>query len=211
MKNIYLAGPDVFYPNAKQWFESKKQICAKYGCVGHAPLDNNLDPNDFPTRFAFGMAIYMSDKQMMDDCDIAVANMTPYHGVSMDVGTAFEMGYMAAQGKPVYGYSNDPTAFIDRQKTAYAHYQQDGETRTQHTHMLFEDMDMCDNLMMVGAVFDSTGTPPTIAHHTGDSPVYSPVDKSVDNSVYRSVDIYTGTDAFERTMQKIATRYGLCQ
>jgi nucleoside 2-deoxyribosyltransferase len=37
---------------------------------------------------------------MMQQCDLAIAQLTPFRGVSMDVGTAVELGYMHARGKP---------------------------------------------------------------------------------------------------------------
>ncbi len=187
MKNIYLAGPDVFLPDPQAWFAIKKEICKKYGFIGHAPLDNTLNPDAYDSPFAFGIALYLQNKHMMDSCDMVVANMTPYHGISMDVGTAFEMGYMAAQGKPVYGYSNDPTAFIERQKNTYAHFENNSEVRANDTQMMFEDMNMCDNLMMVGAMYTSTHTTPITATTKNPHPT----------------DIYKGTDAFKRTLHRI--------
>ena len=38
----YLAGPDVFFPDASQIDSEKKRICAKYGLVGLFPLDNEI-------------------------------------------------------------------------------------------------------------------------------------------------------------------------
>jgi len=58
------------------------------------------------SAFAQGVAIYRGNVAHMDRSDAIVANMTPFRGVSMDAGTAFEMGYMAAKGKPVLGYTH---------------------------------------------------------------------------------------------------------
>lgn len=191
MNNIYLAGPDVFLSNPEDIFAQKKDICAKYGFVGHAPLDNNVNPDAHATPHDFGMDIYYKDMQMMDACDIIVANMTPYHGVGMDGGTAYEMGYMRAQGKWVYGYSNDSTPFIDRQKAQFAHYQdQGGLYRDSTTHMRFIDLDMCDNLMMVGATVETTGADPLVAPDLCRDPVA----------------MHTRMDIFERTIQVIRDR-----
>jgi nucleoside 2-deoxyribosyltransferase len=33
-------------------------------------------------------------------------NCSPFRGVSLDAGTAYEIGYACALGKPVFGYSN---------------------------------------------------------------------------------------------------------
>ena len=42
----------------------------------------------------------------MDGVDLVIANMTPFRGPSMDVGTAVELGYSFARGLPVFGYTN---------------------------------------------------------------------------------------------------------
>ena len=41
----------------------------------------------------------------MRSCDLLIANLTPFRGVSMDSGTAFEVGFMRALGRPVLGYT----------------------------------------------------------------------------------------------------------
>jgi nucleoside 2-deoxyribosyltransferase len=77
--------------------------------------------------------------------------MTPFRGVSMDAGTAFEMGYMAAEGKPVLGYTNVTLHFADRS----ARYYEQGfcnATETYSAGTSIERFSMPDNLMMVGAV-----------------------------------------------------------
>ena len=176
--SIYLAGPDVFLKNPQEVFAKKKEICAKYGFVGHAPLDNNVNPDAHDTIYDFAMDIYYKNTHMMDICDITVANMTPYHGVSMDVGTAYEMGYMRAQNKLIYGYSNDPTPFIDRQRAMFDHYEDvdDNVYRDSTTHMKFENMGMCDNLMMAGATQEITGYPPLLPDSKDDETLYTRVD-----------------------------------
>ena len=42
MKKIYLAGPDVFLPNAKEHGEVLKDRCLEYGFKGLFPLDNEV-------------------------------------------------------------------------------------------------------------------------------------------------------------------------
>ena len=78
----------------------------------------------------------------MNKCDLIIANMTSFRGPSMDVGTAFEIGYMTAQGKPVWGYSLDGRLYCDR-----IEHRNCIDTKG----MSVEAFDMADNLMMVGA------------------------------------------------------------
>jgi nucleoside 2-deoxyribosyltransferase len=42
----------------------------------------------------------------MAHCQILLADMTPFRGPSMDVGTAFEMGFAKARGMAVFSYSD---------------------------------------------------------------------------------------------------------
>lgn len=59
----------------------------------------------------------------------------------MDVGTAFEMGYITALKKPIWGYSLDGRLYSDRIEGTSIDV--DGFT--------IESFAMADNLMMVGA------------------------------------------------------------
>src|SRR5690606_39043377 len=93
-------------------------------------------------------------------CDLIIANMTPFRGPGMDAGTAFEMGFMRALGKPVLGYTNDGRLFAERTRAFLGIARGAGG----HPHgdadpdgMLIEDFAMVDNLMMHGAVVASGG------------------------------------------------------
>lgn len=145
---IYLAGPDVFLPNPLTIAKNKQEICQKYGFIGAFPLDNSLDLANL-SPYEMGIAIYKSNIELMDSCQLIVANMTPFRGPSMDVGTAFEMGYMAAQGKPVFGYTNDGRLYVDRVPADRPGLDENG--------MAIEAFEMADNLMLEGAIFNSSG------------------------------------------------------
>lgn len=145
---IYLAGPDVFLPNPLEMAEKKKAICTKYGFTGVFPLDNKLDFSGL-SPFQMGMTIYRSEKQLMDECDLIIANMTPFRGPSMDIGTGFELGYMAGQNKPLFAYSNDGRLYIKRVTQA--------ESGVDEMGMSIESFHCFDNLMIDGAICDSGG------------------------------------------------------
>jgi nucleoside 2-deoxyribosyltransferase len=139
-RSIYLAGPDVFWPNADELGAAKKKLCQQYGFSGHFPLDTELDLSEL-SPFEAGLAIFQANISLMDNCDLIIANMTPFRGPSMDVGTAFEMGYIAALKKPIWGYSLDGRLYSDRVEGTTI--DADGFT--------IESFEMADNLMMVGA------------------------------------------------------------
>lgn len=151
---IYLAGPDVFLNDfGIHVLTAKKALCEQYGFEGISPMDSapslaGLQP------FAQGLAIYRGLAGQMLQCDAVIANMTPFRGVSMDTGTAFEMGFMAALGKPVLGYTNVPGAYASRAEGYYRngrHFGSDAYT----SGTMIEAFDMTDNLMLVAAVHAS--------------------------------------------------------
>jgi nucleoside 2-deoxyribosyltransferase len=148
---FYLAGPEVFLPEfGKPVFDAKKAMCAEFGFAGVSPMDGALRLDGLPP-FAQGIAIYRGNLAHMNGGDAIIANMTPFRGVGMDAGTAFEMGYMAARGKPVLGYTHVTSRFDERSERYYGHGRPDLlETYSSGTSV--ERFDMPDNLMMVGAV-----------------------------------------------------------
>lgn len=137
---VYLAGPDVFHPDAVTLGQRKKEICTQFGLVGVFPLDNDLDLQRLSPH-AQGMAIFHANTLLMDECDVAIANMTPFRGPSCDPGTAYEIGYMRGLGKPVLAYSNISQSFTDRSSGLDS--------------LIIEKFDMVDNLMLDGAVVAS--------------------------------------------------------
>ena len=104
--NIYLAGPDVFLPDAVEVGRRKADICARYAVTGRYPLDNTIERGAADAS----LQIFKANEAMMDACDAIIANLTPFRGPGADPGTVYELGYMAANGKFCLGYSNDPFA-----------------------------------------------------------------------------------------------------
>lgn len=151
VRRIYLAGPEVFLPDfGKPVFDAKKAMCAAFGCEGVSPMDGDLSLEGL-APFAQGIAIYRGNLAHMDGCDAVIANMTPFRGVSMDAGTAFEMGYMAARGKPVLGYTHVADNYAERCVRYYGRGV-GGALDGYSAGTSIERFDMADNLMMVGAV-----------------------------------------------------------
>lgn len=152
---IYLAGPEVFLPRfGIEVFDAKKALCAARGFEGVSPMDGAVAVDGL-SAYAQGISIYAANVRHMDACDAVIANMTPFRGVSMDAGTAFEMGYMAARGKPVLGYTHDTTPFGERSANYFKHGRPD-LLEAYSFGAAVERFDMADNLMMVGSV-DASG------------------------------------------------------
>jgi len=155
---IYLAGPEVFLPNALEIGAAKTAICREAGLKGVFPLDASLDLAGRPP-LEQARLISLSNEGLMRGCDAIIANLTPFRGVSMDAGTAFEVGFMRALGKPVFGYTSiagDYRSRADRFR---------GETPTwqdsDRPHFEIQDFGLAENLMIDIAVRE-TGCAPVV-------------------------------------------------
>lgn len=150
---VYLAGPEVFLPDARALGRAKKALCEAVGLIGIFPLDGDVDLAGLSPRDR-GRAIYRADVDMMKRCDLIIANLTPFRGPSADVGTAFELGYMTALGRPAFAYSNCAKPFAARLSAldpAGPHMRADGQLADARD-IAIEDFDMADNLMLHGAL-----------------------------------------------------------
>ena len=148
---LYLAGPDVFLPDASAVGKIKLELCHRYGFSGLFPLDSELN---VPVSGALSKAIFESNIAMLDEADAILANLTPYRGVSADVGTVFEVGYGYARGKPVFGYSNVQTPFVERVRrfTGGAIVRGDDARLYAADAFAVEDFESFDNLMIAEAL-----------------------------------------------------------
>jgi nucleoside 2-deoxyribosyltransferase len=142
---LYLAGPEVFLPNAIEAGRTKCALAADAGFEGLYPLDNVLDVSGL-TKPEQAKAISQANETLMRRADGAIANLTPFRGASMDAGTAFEVGFMQALGKPVFGYTASALSY---QQRAMA-YRQRGIPPGDYDRadLEIEDFDLHENLMI---------------------------------------------------------------
>lgn len=152
---VYLAGPEVFFPDAVEQGREKKRICAKYGFEGIYPLDNEIADGASLTPEARARAISHGNERLMRSADLIVANCTPFRSVSMDAGTAYEIGFMRALGKPVFGYSNVAAPYAARVTATPAAAQEAWCQETRRAGI--EDFGLSENLMIAIAVLDTAG------------------------------------------------------
>jgi nucleoside 2-deoxyribosyltransferase len=152
----YLAGPDVFLPNARAHAAAKVAICGKYGITGRPPLNDEIEQMAaLPPEQAW-RAIYLKDIEMMEECDIIIANLTPFRGASADSGTLIELGWFLGRAKKIYGYSNTATPFAARSAA------QVGACADPIPNLAVEGFGLPDNLMIPGAVEYGGGFPITL-------------------------------------------------
>ena len=145
--HVYLAGPEVFLPDAVSVGERKKAICARHGLVGLYPLDNEaVQAEGGPP---LDTVIYRGNRGQMLRADAAIFNLSPFRGHGADAGTCFEVGFMDALGKPCVGYANDPDDYIDRVRRDGPVSWDPGTGRWRDARGLsVEDFGNADNLMI---------------------------------------------------------------
>lgn len=92
----------------------------------------------------------MANCRLIDESDAVLANMTPFRGPSTDVGTAWEIGYAFAHGKPVIGYSEDLSLYHEKVHLhGWSHEAGQQRDRNDHEIEMFGDI---DNLMLTQSV-----------------------------------------------------------
>ncbi|MCB4770191.1 nucleoside 2-deoxyribosyltransferase [Ancylobacter sp. Lp-2] len=105
--SLYLAGPEVFRPDALAEGERLKAACAGHGAIGLYPLQEGEAP-------ATADDIRDHCIALIRRADAVVANISPFRGAHMDPGTAFEIGYAEALGLPVFLWSEDGRDLAER-------------------------------------------------------------------------------------------------
>jgi nucleoside 2-deoxyribosyltransferase len=111
---IYLAGPEVFLPEARAIGQAKKDLCAKYGFEGLFPFDNEV--SQLASGEGIDRVIYRAHIVMIHAASCGIFNLTPFRGASADVGTVFELGVMIGLGKAAFAYSNEGSTLLERLK-----------------------------------------------------------------------------------------------
>ncbi len=155
---IYLAGPEVFLPDARVAGQRKTELAALAGFEGVFPLDAGLDLTGLPASEQ-ASRIAIANEALMRSCDLLIANLTPFRGASMDAGTAFEVGYMRALGRPVLGYTNVTGDYAARARYWRQHQAIEtlGRCDCDRPDIAIEDFGLAENLMIAIAIAQSGG------------------------------------------------------
>ncbi len=152
---IYLAGPEVFLPDPIAVGRRKCDLAARYGFVGVYPLDASLDLSGLG-KIAQAQKISAANEALMRTTDVLIANLTPFRGVSMDSGTAFEVGFMRALGRPVFGYTNVLSDYAARAADFRLRGIPVGDG--DRADLQIENFDGAENLMLTAAIEASGGS-----------------------------------------------------
>jgi nucleoside 2-deoxyribosyltransferase len=156
---VYTAGPEVFLPNGLEIIERKNVLVRRYG------FETARRPGEYWDRSGFegvelGKEVSRRNELIMDGADLLIANLTPFRGVSADPGTVYELGYMVAQNKPAYAFTNDVRGYTERVTQDFYRGAivpgPDGRPRGSDGHRI-EDHHMVDNLMLDGTILRRGG------------------------------------------------------
>lgn len=151
---IYLAGPDVFLPDAVAIGQRKREICQRNGVTGLYPLDNAVDLSAADAS----LQIFRGNEAMMDAADAIIANLNPFRGPGADPGTVYELGYAAGRGKLCLAYCNDPAPYAERLARFTEVTRASDNSLTDPDGLTVENFGLPDNLMMIHAL-DLHGRP----------------------------------------------------
>lgn len=99
---VYLAGPDVFRPDAVEHLQALARSCEVLGLEPLIPSDSGAAAAGLKGA-DLAQAIY-EVMSLLAKADGVVANLTPFRGAEPDSGTVFEIGVAHALGKPVVAY-----------------------------------------------------------------------------------------------------------
>lgn len=154
MLKIYLAGPDVFKSNAIQIGEDLVAKCEKFGFQGLYPLDSEIELSG--DKYGDGKKIADANVNMIHDCDIVLANLSPFRGPSADCGTVWECAYAKGLGKYVAGYTDshhEPMSDKNNGLTPkFISYKRRVIGKIPHDGMMVEDFASFDNIMLVHGI-----------------------------------------------------------
>lgn len=146
--SVYLAGPAVFHPAAKAVYDYLVEICTNHGLTAITPqmAEGALADVEGPAKAA---AIRRLNMDKIAAADAVIACISPFRGPGADAGTAWEMGYAEALGKPVVSWCE---AEGDYRSRVPAETDDKGQAWCRQHGMLVEDFGLADNLMLAAGI-----------------------------------------------------------
>lgn len=151
---VYLAGPDVFFPEGRALLARKRALCRRYGFAAVSPLDADRGAKRAAraSRRARGLAIAAANEAKIRACQLVVANLSPFRGPSADPGTVYELGFARGLGLPVFAYTTDGRTFRERTLVALGLDSHERDLERDRDGLAIEDFGLRDNLMLDGAL-----------------------------------------------------------
>lgn len=156
-QKIYLAGPEVFLPDANELFRQRIEYAASKGFQAKSPFDAGPHPAEL-NGIELARTIYSANCKLIEQSDIVVANCNTFRGALVDDGTAWEIGYACAHSKVIFG-------FIDRkiplpeivEKSIETVADESGYRKDLQGYLVNEDFGNSINLMLEYSIEKSGG------------------------------------------------------
>jgi nucleoside 2-deoxyribosyltransferase len=145
----YLAGPGVFRHGVAEFATGLKDLCRTHGLEPLWPIDNAISSD--PDKIRWAINIRTANEAMIRAANAVIADISPFRGPSMDPGTAYEIGYAIALGKPVFAWSDDARTLLAR-TALLAGTTQDKGAVYDSAGFEIEDFGLRENLMIATAV-----------------------------------------------------------
>lgn len=101
---IYLAGPDVFAPDALKRLQDKAEQVSKKVTDSKVLTPFDLEAPVLDSKKEVGYKIRHNNLEMIRSCDVILANLNPFRGDEPDSGTVYEVAFATALGKKVVAY-----------------------------------------------------------------------------------------------------------
>ncbi|MEE3623335.1 nucleoside 2-deoxyribosyltransferase [Nitrospirillum sp. BR 11752] len=153
----YLAGPEVFLPDPGAAAEALRAVCARHGIVGVFPLDGAVAPAPGELPAAHAARIRAANLALIRETDLVLANASPFRGPSADDGTAYEMGYATALGRPVFAYTETADSLLERTRAHGPVIRGDDDAWRDPAGQMVEDFGLGANLMLVDPAITAWG------------------------------------------------------
>lgn len=158
-EKVYLAGPDVFRPDAIGQGEYLKELCAQHGMKGMYPFDNSIPAG--LTGSDAAKVISQANMDMIRSSTAVLINLANFRGKEPDSGTAYEFGMAVAQGKKVWAYFKPEGTLLDQ----IAHDASGVDENGFHV----EDFGLPRNLMLACTWIGASDTPEEAAFNLAKS------------------------------------------
>ena len=105
VESVFLAGPDPWFPDAAAHLARRADLVRAAGLAPITP-EAGAGLDEAQRTEVAARLLYADTLAQLRAADSVIANLSPWRGISCDPSTAFQAGFAAALGKPVFAYMN---------------------------------------------------------------------------------------------------------
>ncbi len=148
LPRVYLAGPDVFFPNAAAHFDALCALAASHGLQGLVPVDGGPhEPGLLPAMRA--KRIFEGNVALIRSADAMLVNLQCFRGPESDSGTVWELGFAQGLGMPTAAYFPDERDYIEKVRSHMPVRTEANGRSEDEAGCFVEDLGLPANLMLV--------------------------------------------------------------